>query len=182
MKKILLLFTFFLTTVSNSFADDNQIIELAQKVFNKWSHKSKKHLVIIVDFSKPIETDRFYIVDVKTKSIILRTIVSHGKGSGKTSIPTSFSNTVGTLASSKGVMVTAESYQGTWGYSMKLDGLQKCNSNVRKRSIVIHDMSVQKTHFSWGCFSVPKEIYRRVIDLTKGGSLLFAFSNSFDDY
>jgi hypothetical protein len=74
-------------------------------------------------------------------------------------------------------MKTAETYKGSFGYSMKVDGLEKRNSNVRKRAIIFHNSEVQSTPWSWGCFSMPERDCKEVIELTKKGSLIYAFSN-----
>ena len=74
-------------------------------------------------------------------------------------------------------MITAESYYGSFGYSMRVDGLEPGNNNIRKRAIVFHSSEVQSTAWSWGCFSMPGKDCKEVIDLTKKGSLIYAFSN-----
>ena len=48
--------------------------------------------------------------------------------------PRRFSNVEGSLQSSLGYYVTAETYEGKWGYSLRLDGLSATNSQVRKRA------------------------------------------------
>ena len=72
--------------------NDQIIINTAKKVYQKWSAHYKKKTVIIVDFSKPMEQDRLFIVDISTSKIILRTKVCHGIGSGESSVPYVFSN------------------------------------------------------------------------------------------
>ena len=186
MKLIALYLTFSLSTINAQVAKvdptarsyNNNIIDLANSVQKKWG--SKKNTVIIVDFSKPMEVQRLYVVDLDSQKIIKSSKVCHGKGSGQTSIPSKFSNTPNSKTSSKGVMRTAESYQGNWGYAMRVDGLQDIKSKVRSRAIVFHNAEVQHTPYSWGCFSIPKEDYKEVINLTKGGSLIFVFSNNND--
>jgi|694.fasta_scaffold113446_4 hypothetical protein len=186
MKLIALYLTFSLLTInaqvskvdSTARSYTNNIIDLANSVQKKWG--SKKSTVIIVDFSKPMEVERLYVVDLDSQKIVKSSKVCHGIGSGQTSVPSKFSNTPNSKTSSKGVMRTAESYQGNWGYAMRVDGLQDINSNVRSRAIVFHNAEVQHTPYSWGCFSMPKEDYKKVIDLTKDGSLIFVFSNNND--
>jgi hypothetical protein len=185
MKLIALLLTFSLLTINAQVVKkdtvrsyNDNIIDLANSVQKKCG--SKKSTVIIVDFSKPMEVERLYVVDLDSQKIIKSSKVCHGIGSGQTSIPSKFSNTPNSKMSSKGVMRTAESYDGQWGYAMRVDGLQDINSKVRSRSIVFHNAQVQHTPYSWGCFSMPKDDYKKVIDLTKGGSLIFVYSNNND--
>jgi hypothetical protein len=151
---------------------DQKIIDKAIQIHTKW--KSSKNTVIIVDFSKPMEENRLFVVDVIKKQILIQTKTCHGVGSGKTSKPTKFSNVEGSLASSLGVMKTGNTYYGSYGYSMLIDGLESTNSNARSRKIIFHSSKKQETPWSWGCFSMPEKDYKKVIDLTKGGSLIYA--------
>jgi hypothetical protein len=32
-----------------------------------------------------------------------------------------------------------------------------------------------KTKYSWGCFSLPEKNTRKIIDMIKGGSLVYAY-------
>ncbi len=160
---------------------ETYILQIANKVYLKWKTSALKKTVIVVDFSKPMEQNRLFVVDIKKGKIILKSKVCHGVGSGNTSIPSKFSNYEGSKMSSKGVMITAETYFGYFGYSMCIDGLQKHkNSDVRKRLIVFHDSAKLSTKWSWGCFSTPHEINNKLINLTKKGSLIFAFSEQKD--
>ena len=126
-----------------------------------------------------MESNRLYVVNIESEKIILNSKVCHGIGSGATSKPSVFSNTVDSKMSSLGIMITAETFiSKKWGYSMRVDGLQKNkNSNVRKRAIIFHNCSKLSTPWSWGCFSTPPEMNEQLINLTKNGSLIFAFSN-----
>jgi hypothetical protein len=124
MKLIALLLTFSLLTTNaqvdkvNTVKKDTTkncsetIIDLANSVQKKWG--SKKSTVIIVDFSKPMEVERLYVIDLDSQKIVKSSKVCHGIGSGQTSIPTKFSNTPNSKMSSKGVMRTGESYNGEW--------------------------------------------------------------------
>ena len=160
---------------------ENKIVNIANKVYLKYLNKASKKTIIIVDFSKPMEQNRLFVVDVDSSKIILSSMVCHGIGSGNISIPTKFSDKEGSKMSSKGVMLTAETYYGVFGYSMKVDGLQKnINLNARSRSIVFHDSSMLSKAWSWGCFSTPKNVNKKLIDLTKNGSLIFVFSEQKD--
>ena len=54
----------------------------------------------------------------------------------------SFSNEKGTLKSSLGLFITAETYYGRHGYSLKLDGLEEgVNDKARERLIVLERTS-----------------------------------------
>lgn len=161
--------------------EDSTIISIAQKVYSSWGERASQRNVIVVDFSKPMEKERLYVVSLDSSKVILRSRVCHGVGSGKSSVPTRFSNTEGSKMSSKGVMLTGETFYSSYGYSMAVDGLQKgINSQARRRQIIFHSSDEQKTFWSWGCFSTPGEFNKKIIDLTKNGSLIFSYSNPSD--
>ena len=155
----------------------DSIIDLATISYAKYQKILSTRRVIIVDFTRPMETKRLFLVDLDSNKIIKSTKVCHGKGSGMTSIPTDFSNQVDSKKSSIGYMITAESYYGSFGYSMRVDGLEPSNNNIRKRAIVFHSSEVQSTALSWGCFSMPEKDCKEIINLTKNGSLMYVFSN-----
>ena len=90
----------------------------------------------------------------------------------------------GTLKSSLGLFVTAETYQGRHGYSLRLDGLEEgFNDNARERLIVIHGAGYVTAdraddHLvgrSWGCPVVRPKIAKALIDAIKGGSALWIY-------
>jgi hypothetical protein len=93
--------------------------------------------------------------------------------------------------SSLGFYLTAETYQGKHGYSLRLDGLEKgFNDNARNRAIVIHGADYAKEDFirqtgrlgrSLGCPALPNEIAGDIIDLIKEKSLLFIYGKD-DNY
>ena len=78
MKLIVLLFNLLLlgTTSSRSIVDKAISIQKQYKV-------SKDKYVVMVDYSKSIDEERLYIVNIKTAKIEMTSIVSHGKNSGK---------------------------------------------------------------------------------------------------
>jgi hypothetical protein len=129
--------------------------------------------IIIVDFRKPIDGRRLYLLDGKSATVLLRTTVAHGVNSG-TDYATSMSNEPGTLKSSPGAYLTQGTYFGTFGYSLRLKGLDSgINSNAEMRNIILHSSKLMRTKYSWGCFAVPDEHHQKIIDLMKGGRLLF---------
>ncbi len=115
----------------------------------------------------------------KTKSMH----VSHGVGSGDgNGNAIRFSNTPNSKASSPGLYLTAETYHGKHGYSLRMDGLESTNSKARKRAIVIHGADyvpnsskkqAGRIGRSWGCPAVARSISRSLIDKLKGGSLYY---------
>jgi hypothetical protein len=147
--------------------------------FNKSRIKVKGYLTII-DFSQSSGKRRFYIIDMNTGRVE-RHVVAHGSGSDPDNdgVATAFSNRDGSLQSSLGYYVTAETYTGKWGRSLRLDGLSSTNSNVRARAVVMHGASYvedgkSKQGRSWGCPALPMDEKDAIIDKLKGGSLMYA--------
>jgi hypothetical protein len=136
--------------------------------------------VTVVDFSRHSGKKRFFIVDTRTGDVDAHA-VAHGTGSdpGNTGYAKRFSNVNGSNASSLGFYLTAETYVGKHGRSLRLDGLSTTNSNVRSRAVVIHGASYvgesrSQQGRSWGCFALDEDSKDGVIDRLKGGSLIYA--------
>ena len=146
----------------------------------------KKDKLIIIDYSKLSAEKRFYVIDLERNILLYQCYVAHGKNTGGDTA-TNFSNQPRTQKSCLGFLVTAETYNGKHGYSLRLDGLEKgINDNARKRSIVIHAADYVSQSFinkngrlgrSWGCPALPKELTKEIIDSISGGRCIFIFGN-----
>ncbi|MFM6928659.1 MAG: murein L,D-transpeptidase catalytic domain family protein [Bdellovibrio sp.] len=146
---------------------------------NKSAIKNQNYLSII-NFAQSSKEKRFYIIDMNSGSVwAIHT--AHGKGSDPDhdGYANSFSNVSGSNKSSLGYYLTGETYQGSHGLSLRLDGLSSTNSNARSRAIVIHGASyVQESSViqgrSWGCPAVTMGYRDTVINALKGKSLIYA--------
>lgn len=142
-----------------------------------------KAFLSVIDFSLSSKQARFFIIEMKSGSVwAIHT--AHGKGSDANGdgMAEKFSNTSGSDASSIGFYLTAETYSGKHGLSLRMDGLSSTNSNVRARAVVIHGASyVQESSViqgrSWGCPAVTMTNRDRVVNSLKGGSLIYANKN-----
>jgi hypothetical protein len=86
---------------------------------------------------------------------------------------------------SLGTYVTRDTYIGSKGYSLNLQGLEKgFNDNAYQRRVVIHGASYVEPEFikqtgragrSWGCPSIAQTIAKPIINAIKGGSVVFAY-------
>jgi hypothetical protein len=143
-------------------------------------------LISIIDFTKPSTEKRFFTIDLDAKKLLFNTYVAHGKNTGE-NIATSFSNNQDSNQSSLGFYITAETYIGSKGYSLRLDGQDpNYNSNIRLRGVVMHSADYVSEGWikkygrlgrSQGCPALPKETYKQVINTIKDGSMVFAYYN-----
>jgi hypothetical protein len=134
----------------------------------------------IIDFSQHNSAERLYLIDMVTGAVD-KYLVAHGKNSDKDQdgYATVFSNVPDSLMSSQGFYLTAETYNGKHGLSLRLDGLSHTNSKAREREIVIHgavyvNPSARVIGRSWGCPAVEQRFVKEIIERMKGGALLFA--------
>jgi len=144
----------------------------------------------IIDFSLPSDQRRFFIMDLLTGDMLFDEYVTHGEGSGDPNdirMASTFSNIHGSHQSSLGMVRAAETYYGTWGYSLRLDGLDPTyNDEVRPRAIVIHPADYATESFvntygyagrSWGCPAVDPAISDALIDTLAYGALVLKYSD-----
>ena len=143
-------------------------------------------VLIIIDYSKPSNEERFYVLDLNKKKLVYSTRVAHSKNSGL-EIPLQFSDDPNSYQSSLGFFVTLGEYNGAYGYSLRLKGLEEnINANAEDRAIVIHggdiveDEYIKKFGFagrSLGCPVLPHSLTREIIDFIKHGRILFIYGN-----
>ncbi len=161
-----------------------QALEGYYKIDNK-----TKDILTHIDFSKPTTEERLYVLDMKNKKMLFKSVVSHGRNSGD-NFATSFSNKIGSYQSSLGFYLTDKTYQGKNGYSLLLDGLEAgINDRARERAIVMHGAPYANPNLiasngrlgrSLGCPAIPLSLTKSVINTIKEGSVLFIYANSKD--
>lgn len=141
-------------------------------------------LLTVIDYSMPSSQPRLFIFDLAAHKLLFRELVAHGKASGG-DVANFFSNSPGSLATSLGLYVTADTYEGGNGYSLRLRGLEEgINDMAWDRAIVMHGASyvsqeavkvLGRLGRSWGCPAVRPEISQQIIDTIRGGSPIFAY-------
>lgn len=144
----------------------------------------RRDLLTVIDYSLPSSQPRLFVFNLATGKLLFRELVAHGKNSGSDRA-TYFSNSPGSLATSLGLFVTADTYFGSNGYSLRLKGLEEgINDMAWDRAIVMHGAAyvsraavraLGRLGRSWGCPAVRKEIARKMIDTLRGGSPVFAY-------
>ena len=162
------------------------VFDEAMKGYSKIPNK-RKEILTLIDFSKPSTQKRMFVLDLKNKQVLFKTIVSHGKNSGQ-KYATSFSNEVGSNKSSLGLYLTDKTYNSKNGYSLRLRGLEKgINDKAMERGIVMHSAHYCTQSIinlggvlgrSHGCPVIPEEINKEVIDIIKDGSVLYIYGDS----
>ena len=145
----------------------------------------KRDVLTLIDFSLPSTAERFFVFDMARHRLLFSSVVAHGKNSGE-NYATSFSNEYGSYKSSLGFYLTGSTYQGSNGYSLLLDGLEKgINDRARERAIVVHgaayaDPSVAsrggRLGRSFGCPALPQKLSRPIIDAIKDGSVMYIYA------
>jgi hypothetical protein len=144
---------------------------------------ANRRLLTLIDYSRPSTTPRLWVIDIGTGHVLFEELVAHGRGSGE-NLTDHFSNEPGSLASSLGLFLTGDTYVGSNGYSLRLQGLERgINDRAVERAIVMHGAqyvragmeSLGRLGRSWGCPAVRPAIARQLIDTIKGGTLLLAY-------
>ncbi len=143
-----------------------------------------RDVIGVVDFSIDSGHPRFHLVDLLSGHVESHA-VAHGRGSdpAHSGYLESFSNEHGSLASSNGAYVTSATYEGKYGTSMKVQGLDWSNNNAEARAIVIHnawyaepDVIAQhgKLGRSEGCFAFSRASQWRVMNRLANGRMIYA--------
>ncbi|WP_368501059.1 murein L,D-transpeptidase catalytic domain family protein [Fusobacterium sp.] len=177
----------------NSFNFNNKLeYEIFEKAYLGYLQISEKtsELLAIIDYSKPSSDERFFLLDLANNKVLYNTRIAHSKNSGF-DIPIKFSNDPNSFENSLGFYLTLEEYNGAYGTSLRLKGLEEnINSNAEERAIVIHggniadDSYFEKYGFlgrSLGCPVLPTNIIANVVSLIKNGTVVFINGND-DSY
>ncbi|MDE2412926.1 MAG: murein L,D-transpeptidase catalytic domain family protein [Sphingomonadales bacterium] len=166
-------------------AYDAKLREIAKRELERAGKVVWRHDVVgIADFARASNLPRLHFVSLE-QGEIRSFMVSHGRGSDPThsGFLQSFSNGIGSEATSRGAYLTCEWYKGKYGTSIRLQGLDADNSNALDRAIVMHpavyaadDMIPKfgKLGRSEGCFAMGPEHFNQALWNLSGGRLLYA--------
>ena len=165
---------------------NRKVLQLALRAYKKASDRGavKKPVLTVIDYSLPSNKQRMWVFDVSKHQLLYNTYVAHGRNSGADT-PHHFSNKLSSKETSLGTYVTRDTYIGSKGYSLNLQGLERgFNDNAFNRRVVIHGAWYVEPDFikksgragrSWGCPSIAKTLAKPVINTLKGGSVVFAY-------
>ena len=112
----------------------------------------------MVDMRLPSGKNRFFVYNLLKDSLEAAGLVAHGKGSENESGGLIFSNTPNSNCTSLGKYKIGNSYNGNFGLSYKLKGLEKTNSKALDRAVVLHSY----------CGVPNTEVYPALIALSEG--------------
>jgi L,D-transpeptidase catalytic domain len=143
-----------------------------------------RDVIGVVDFSRPSSDPRFYVVDLMNGTAEAYR-VAHGRGSDPdhSGYVERFSNDFGSYASSNGTYTTGDYYDGKYGLSMKVRGLDWSNYNAEPRALVIHNAWYAEDDMipihgklgrSEGCFAMSRENQFKVMRRLAGGRMIYA--------
>ena len=138
----------------------------------------------VIDYSKPSVEPRLWVFDLATDTLLFEEHVAHGRNSGG-NMTTAWSNDDGSYQTSLGLFLTNETYEGSNGYSLRLDGLDPgFNDRARDRAIVIHGAwyvdpaqgaKQGRLGRSLGCPALRNAVAKPLIDAIKGGNFVFSY-------
>jgi len=171
--------------------ENNYTTEIAHiKKFAKQNNKNQD-VAFMIDYSLHSGKNRFFVVDLKKSTITKKALICHGscKNEAKNGAKAvNFSNTSESLCTSLGMAVIGERDYSQWGKNYKywLDGLEKTNSNMRKRIVVLHgwehvpdeEIYPESIVMSWGCPTVSTKVLDALDIILKKNKkvLLYSFN------
>ncbi len=164
-----------------------QAFNYALKGYQYLLQKNMLHntgVITIVDYSQASSEKRLFVLDLNEGKILFQTLVAHGRNTGYI-YAKDFSNAASSLKTSLGFYITANTYTGSNGYSLKLMGCEKgINDKAMQRAIVMHGADYATEDFlnhngylgrSHGCPAVPEKMSKEIIDVIKNGSCMFLY-------
>jgi hypothetical protein len=164
---------------------ERRVVDVARQQMAKNSGQiARRDLVAIADFARPSNQPRLHFVNLEAGRVE-SFFVAHGRGSDPQhdGFLKTFSNRVNSEATSRGAYETAAIYNGKYGPSIRLRGLDADNSNAWDRAIVMHpawyaapDMLSKygKLGRSEGCFAMDPDKFHEALQRLAAGRLLFA--------
>lgn len=137
-----------------------------------------KNQITIVDYSRPSNERRMFVIDLSTGKVLHNTWVAHGGGNGNAdgvdglgSSP-EMSNVSGSNLSSDGFIIATQKASGkAFGPNVLLRGIDQANGNLAARAVVMHGWGSPLYQYSNGIedydyetetYSAPYDVIDRV--------------------
>ena len=164
---------------------ERKVLEIAARESSRVGNVLwRRDLVGVADFARPSSLPRLHFANLENGTV-RSFFVAHGRGSDPEHDGwlKNFSNIPGSEATSRGAYLTCEWYNGKYGTSIRLQGLDGDNSHALDRAIVMHpawyaasDMLAKygKLGRSEGCFAMAPDDFNEALWRLSGGRLLFA--------
>jgi hypothetical protein len=166
-------------------------VEKYRNYYCSYGRNAGPAVIVVVDFAKHSREPRLYRVDLRDGDGLDQPIVvAHGVGSDpdQDGYATIFSNVYNSLSSSLGAAIGAERYTGINGLSLRLDGLEPSNNQMRYRDIVVHSYQPDRRRYfhaeyiaskgrpgsSEGCFVVEPDKRELILETLENGGFIYA--------
>nr|WP_214460593.1 murein L,D-transpeptidase catalytic domain family protein [Flavihumibacter fluvii] len=143
----------------------------------------------LVDMSVKSNKNRFFVVNLRTLSIEMTSLVAQGRGKERLNLDKDYSNSPGSNCSSLGMYKIGKSYDGDFGRSYRLFGMDATNKNAYQRAIVLHAMgsipNIETNFPIWqseGCPSVSTLMLEKLgslIDGSKKPVLMWMYDDTY---
>lgn len=165
---------------------DSEVLRLALISYHnaKKDGRGTKDILTVVDYSLASTKRRMWVIDMNSMRVLHHTHVAHGVATGD-NYAQRFSNRHGSRMSNLGLLQTGSLYNGKYGQSLELHGLEgKFNSNAYARRIVMHQAHyvdeklagrIGRLGRSFGCLALNKRVAHEIMQTIKGGSLIFCY-------
>ena len=141
-------------------------------------------ILTLIDFSRPSNEPRFYIIDLCQRKVLHTSIVAHGQKTGRL-YAKHFSNEENSHQSSLGFYKTTTTYSGKYDLALRLQGMEYTNSHASSRGVVMHAAKYATYEFldkngctlgrSYGCPALPFDDFDQVVEWIKNGSCLYIY-------
>jgi hypothetical protein len=133
-------------------------------------NKCSQKYAFVIDMRIPSYKKRFFVYDLKKDSLVTASFVAHGTGSETFRGELVFSNVPDSRCTSLGKYKIGASYNGMYGFSYRLHGLDSTNNKALERAIVMHGNRCvpdeQKEEFpicfSYGCPMVSTKFLQKL--------------------
>lgn len=165
---------------------NHEALKLALTAYKNAEHFGLVHkpVLTVIDYSLASSQQRMWIFDLSQDKLLFNTYVAHGMNSGDL-YARHFSNSGKSKETSLGTYITRNTYVGSDGFSLNLQGMDAgYNNNAYSRRVVMHGAAYVSPEFvkshgrlgrSWGCPAVEKALAKPIINTIKDGSVMFAY-------